>query len=481
MNKFFTGRLPEQDVLLEALHSPAAEMIAVLGRRRVGKTHLIKHTYASCMDFHLTGVQDASLETQLQNFYDTLAAFFKIPGKTPVPVNWMEAFRLLRKCLEQKKTKRKKVLFFDELPWMATVKSGFTGALGHFWNDWAAYQNIVLVICGSAASWMIKQVVHHKGGLHNRITKVLHLKPFNLYDTEVFLQTQGIVLNRYQLIQLYMITGGVPYYLAAIKKGQSVAQNIDRMCFHPGGLLRDEFDKLYNSLYDKPQHHVAVVRALADQWKGLSRKEILNSTGWADGGSVTRVLEELEQSDFIETYQPFDKKKKDTLYRLTDCFSLFYLKFMEGRKKFGAGTFVNLAKSAVWKSWCGFAFENVCLYHLPQLKQALGIPGVYTETASYVQRATKEQPGIQIDLLIDRADGIINLCEMKFYDAVFTITKEYAAVLRTRRAVFREGTRSRKTVFITMITCFGITKNAYANELLQGNVEADALFVNLPV
>jgi uncharacterized protein len=476
MNSKFSGRAYETGILRELLKSDAAEMLAIIGRRRVGKTHLVRQVYTPYITFEVTGIQHATVKVQLENFAAKLSEFFR-PGKpfTP-PANWLQAFNLLKLYLQRNRLQRKQVIFIDELPWMATARSGFLEALGHFWNDWASRNNVIVVICGSAASWMIKNVVHHRGGLHNRITHLLRLQPFTLGETEVFLRKHDIVLSRQQITQLYMVTGGIPHYLKEIRKGQSMAQNVDRICFAAQGLLKDEFDKLYYSLYDKPETHVAVVRALAAKWKGLTRKELLSITAFADGGSFTRVLNELEQSDFITSYQPFDKKKKDTLYRLTDHYSLFYLHFIEGKKKSGAGTFINLSAQPVWKSWCGYAFENICLYHLAQIKAALGIASVYTEVSGYLLKGNEKQKGTQVDMLIDRADGVINLCEMKFYDSPVTINKNYAAELQNKRAALREGTGTKKPIFITMVTCFGVVDNIYSKELVQAEVRLDELF-----
>jgi hypothetical protein len=273
-----------------------------------------------------------------------------------------------------------------------------------------------------------------------------------------------------------MITGGIPHYLKEIKKGKIVAQQIDKMCFSANGLLKEEFDKLYASLYDKPDTHIAVIRALATKWMGVTRSRILELTGMNDGGSLTRILTELEQSDFILSVPPFNKKKKDILYRLVDNYSLFYLKFMEGKRKSGEGSFISLEHTPVWKTWCGYAFENICFMHLQQMKMVMGIAAVHTEAGSYIQKAGNENKGVQVDMLIDRADNIINVCEMKFYDAPFTITKKYAAELRNKRAIVRMVAPSKRSIFITMVTCFGILENSYATELIQSQVRAVDLF-----
>lgn len=476
MNPYFIGREKELGILNEAMKSGQSEMIAIIGRRRVGKTHLVKQAFKDHFDFVITGLQHTPNQLQLENFANKLNEYSKPKFPIKSPANWLEAFNLLKIYLSSKKKKEKKALFFDELPWMVNPKSGFLEALGHFWNDWATSNNVILIICGSAASWMIRQVIHHKGSLHNRITKLIHLQPFTLAETARFLSSNGIQLNNYDIIQMYMVMGGIPHYLKEIKKGESVSQNIERIFFQKSGLLYDEFDKLYNSLFDHPHNHISVIKGLASRWVGLTRADLVAITKISDGGAFTRIIIELEQSDFITAIPPFGKKKKDLLYRLTDNYSLFYLKFMQNRKRTSEGSLSYLSNSPVWKSWCGYAFENICFNHLLQIKSALGITGVYTEVSSFLSRGEKDRPGTQIDLLINRADNIVNVCEIKFAGAPFIITKKYAEELRIKRETIRQATNFQRTVFITFITSFGIQQNAYALELVQNQVIATDLF-----
>jgi uncharacterized protein len=395
---------------------------------------------------------------------------------TKKPKNWLEAFELLKQFLKTKRKKTKKIIFIDELPWLDTPKSKFTDALGYFWNDYAIYNNIILVLCGSAASWMIKNIVNHKGGLHNRITKRIELRPFSLLETKEFLDQQGILFDEYALTQIYMIMGGVPFYLKEIQKGESVAQNIDRICFDKNGLLNSEFQHLFASLYDHFDTHLILIKALASKWKGLTREEIIKLSQLKDGGNISKVLEELERSSFISITYPFGKKKKDALYRIADPYTIFYFHFIEGQKSLKKGMFINLMRSPKWNSWCGYAFENVCFYHLPQIEQKLGIQSIYSETSSYFSRGTDEKKGFQIDLLIDRADKVINICEIKFYDASFTITKEYADQIRNKLALFKEETKTKKLLFFTMISTFGTFENSHKNTLVQNEVKLIDIF-----
>ncbi len=470
------GRVREKEIFEVAMKSNRAELLAITGRRRVGKTFLIHSVFSNRIDFELSGVRNAKQADQLQSFSYRLADFFESKVPLAKPSNWMEAFRQLSIMLDGKKTTRKKVVFIDELPWLATAKSGFMQALDFFWNSWAVNKQIVVVLCGSAASWMIRRLVHDKGGLHNRITHHIQLQPFTLHETRLYLESLKVFLEPYQTIQLYMVTGGIPHYLSGAIPGQSAMQIIDRLCFELQGILVDEFEKLYASLFAKPENHVRIVRALADKRKGLTRKQLLETAKMADGGSISRLLEELESSGFITSYFPFGKQKKEKLFRLTDEYSLFYLQFMEGKKSGGQGTWLKLSDSQAWKSWSGYAFENICLKHVQQIKKAMGVQGVYSEASSFFFAGNQERSGIQVDLLIDRRDHVINFCEMKFYDGPFTFTKAYAMEMRQKMTNFRELTGTRKQLALTMVTAFGLQQNEHSLGLVQNEIRMEALF-----
>lgn len=478
-NPTLIGRENEVAVLRSLLTSDEAELVSVIGRRRVGKTFLIQSVYAGRIDFEITGIQDASLQEQLENFAISLGLYSKSSKPALKPKTWLDAFRSLILYLESSATSEKRVVFFDELPWMATHRSGFLKAFGFFWNSWAVKNNIVVVICGSAASWMIKKVVHHKGGLYNRITKRIHLRPFSLYETELFLQNKGLNLNRFQIAELYMAMGGIPHYLKEIKKGESVAQNIDRICFDPSGPLYDEFLYLYPSLFDHPENHVAVVQALAAKWSGMSRKEIIEAAGLSNGGGLTKTLEELQYSGFIAEYKPFGRSKRERRYRLTDEYSLFYLKFIELLKKEGAGVWQSFQRTPTYRAWSGFAFESICLKHLPEIKNALGISGVFSTSSAFYHQGENGMSGCQIDLLIDRDDRVINLCEIKWSASEYIITKSYAADLRRKIALFQHYSKTKKQVFLTFISTFGLLQNEHSSGLVDKELTLDALFAKV--
>lgn len=473
------GRKSEIEILNDALSTPQSELIAVYGRRRVGKTHLIHTVYSSQMVFELSGIKNATLAEQLENFSETLSLRVHSDLSLAIPRSWLQAFRMLIHFLEhQPETEQKQVIFFDEFPWFDTPKSKFLSAFDHFWNSWAARRNnIVVVICGSAASWMIQNIVRNKGGLHNRLTQRIRLMPFNLYETEQFLNSKHIHLDRYSILQLYMAIGGIPQYLNGIRPGDSVAQSIDRLYFTHDGWLSDEHRNLYAALFDNAEKHTCIIRVLAEKPSGLTRSEILAACNIPSGGGATKTIEELVESGFILEYIPFNKTSKDAIFKLSDEYSHFYYKFIEGSKAIGAGAWLSRASGASWLSWSGFAFENLCLKHVSQIKKSLGISGVYTEQSPwrYISKDPDED-GTQIDLLLDRKDNCINLVEIKFASDTFTIDKNYAAALRTKRRIFVEKTGTRKSVFFTLLTTFGAKKNEHYLGIIQNQVTMDALF-----
>jgi len=470
------GRKNEIEILEEALSSNRAEMVSVIGRRRVGKTFLIKTIYHNQIAFEVTGIQHATRKEQLRNFVIQLNEYSNGSFPMAAPKDWLDAFYLLTKLLNKKLSDEKIVVFLDELPWLATHRSGFLKGLSWFWNSWAVNQNIVVVICGSAASWMIQKVVNHRGGLHNRITKNIHLQAFTLSESEQYLINNNIRFDRYQLIQIYMAMGGIPHYLKEIRRGDSAAQNINRICFSPTGLLTNEFSRLYVSLFNQAENHIAVIKALASKQQGLTREQIVKATKLPSGGLVSRVLEELLSSGFITAYRPFGKKKKEKLYRLTDEYSLFYLNFIEGKEHEGDDIWNLLSQTQLYKTWSDYAFENICLKHIAQIKKAIGISGIYSLSGSFYKKGTAEGKGAQIDLLIDRNDHVINLFEVKFYNEPYTITKDYAAKLREKMGVFRSTTKTKKQLFWVFISTFGVLENQHSGSIIAKFLMMDDLF-----
>jgi uncharacterized protein len=472
------GRQRERSELEAARSSPQAELVAVYGRRRVGKTVLIRDTFRDALVFELVGIHDADLATQLRAFASALGQATR--ATVAPPADWYAAFEALRAFLTAhlRRRSKKQVIFFDEVPWLASRKSGFLPAFEHFWNSWASREpKLVVVICGSAASWMLDKIVRQRGGLHNRVTRRVRLEPFTLRETAALLRTRHVDLGPYQTIELYMAMGGIPHYLAQVRPGESAAQNIDRICFARDGLLHRELDNLYASLFDKAERHEAVVRTLASKRRGLTRGEILAQIDIGSGGAATKVLDELEECGFIMHLPQLAHAKRDAVYWLADEYSLFYLTWIEKHRGRADGVWMKKQGTPAWRAWTGLAFEATCLKHVHAIKHALGIAGVETTDATWAHRADARADGAQVDLVIDRADRSTNLCEIKFSEAEFVIDKAYARELAHKRDTFRTITGTRKALFTTLVTTYGVGSNEHATNLGVVTVPMDALFV----
>lgn len=472
------GRIAEKNILKDIIASGKPELVAVYGRRRIGKTFLIRKQYGHHIIFEFSGIHSATLANQLQNFTNSMQTAAGSPAELAVPKSWLQAFHQLQGIIQPKLDQGRAVIFLDEFPWANSARSGFLEAFEHFWNSWGTKQdNLVVVICGSAAAWMIRNIVNNKGGLHNRISQKIRLLPFTLFETELYLKSNHVNLDQYQILQIYMAIGGVPQYLKNIKPGQSAAAAIDELCFTKDGLLRNEFDNLYRSLFDKADHHIDVIKSLAAKGSGLTRNEIIAACSLSSGGTTTRLIEELVESGFIAPYIPFGKDVKDSIYKLIDEYSHFYLKFMNSRVQSGNSTWLRMSAGSSWKSWSGFAFENICIKHTSQIKSALGIAAVNTQESVWRYVPSKGEKGAQIDFLIDRQDNCINVCEMKFSTSEFIIDLGYATELKNKLDVLKAKTKTRKTLFLTMITTNGVKENINYVGLVQQNLKMDILFL----
>ena len=471
---FFIGREPEIQQLEDIYADSRSAFVAVFGRRRIGKTLMIRHVFEERMTFHLTGIGNVTTAQQLVNFQAAFERQAPLLLHHSTPKNWFSAFQQLITFLENEK-EGKKVVFLDELPWLDTAKSDFMPSLEHFWNSWAsARTDVILVVCGSAASWMLNKLIHNRGGLHNRVTTRIRLEPFTLREAEQLLLRKNAALDRYQIIQYYMAVGGIPFYLDTFDGRLTPMQNIEAKCFSKDGFLRTEFDDLFQSLFAKAERHISIVEAIASKTKGLTREDILRLTKLPNNGVTTQLLEELEESGFIRKYQPFQRTNRQSLFQLVDFYTLFYLKFIKNAQFLDTGNWLALTDSPVYKAWSGYAFEQVCLMHTPQIKQALGISGIFSQSSSW--RSKDAENGAQIDLLIDRRDRVINLFEIKFSSEPYTITKAYSEQLRQKIGVFKSETNTRKAVWLAMLTTFGLKKNEHSGSLVQHDLNMNCLF-----
>ena len=473
-NTIMLGREEEKRILLSLLESEKSEFVAIYGRRRVGKTYLVRETFNYNFAFQHTGLQGGSIHEQLEEFANSLImAGMK---KVKRPKNWSQAFFMLEQYLST--IPNKKVIFIDELPWLDTPNSKFVAALDHFWNGWAtARKDIVLVVCGSATSWIIDKVVMNYGGLHNRLTEQIYLRPFTLRECEQYALEKNLGMSRRNILETYMVLGGIPFYWDMLRKDLSWAQNIDRMFFHPNAKMRNEFDALYKSLFRCPKSYIDVVSVLATKKIGMTRNEIMAALRGDSGGTLTKTLRELEQCDFIRSYNSIGKAKKETVYQLIDNFTLFYFKFMIDGTINAKDYWSHVISKPVYNAWSGLAFERVCFQHIDQIKHALGISGVISNVYSWVYASkSPEERGTQIDMLIDRDDNIINLCEMKFSQGEYELTEKYDLDLRNKIGTFQTKTKTRKGISIVMITSYGLKRNNWANGI-NAQITMDDLFI----
>ncbi len=489
--KDIIGRREELEILDQTTKSKEAEFVAIYGRRRVGKTFLIREYFSNKgVYLEATGVKDALLESQLKQFIKAYSAVFYEGAKLKVPRSWDEAFETVTEKMKSLPKNKKLIIFLDELPWMASKKSGLIQALDYYWNRyWSSQRNLIIIACGSAASWMLAHLIHAKGGLYNRITKRILLEPFNLKETQQFLESRSIRLKRKQILDLYMAMGGIPFYLKEVKKGSSATQIINDLCFKKKGLLYSEFTNLFRSLFDQAEHNLDIIRAIINSGNSISRDKLIEITKITSGGAINRRLEELEASSFIGGYIPYGKKKRNRFFRVIDEYTLFYIKWIEPLIERGAHSgqgnyWKKISNTPAKLTWSGFAFENVCYKHINQISKALGLNNIAYLTGSwrFISPKKSKEQGAQIDLLFDRNDDVITVCEIKYSDKSFVIDKAYAKSLDKKIEIFEHNFPSkskptRKQIYLAMISTWGVKKNMYSEDLIDMEVVLDDLFV----
>ena len=462
------GRKKEIQELNDLYSSGNAEFVAIYGRRRVGKTYLVDQTFEGRITFRHTGLSpienrktdDGLLRSQLRSFHESMLR--QGLEADHCPKDWIEAFFMLSMALQKIDDGSRQLIFLDELPWMDTPRSFFITALENFWNGWACHRpNFMLIVCGSANSWIMNKLVNNHGGLYGRLTYQIKLSPFTLGECEEYFKSRNIDLTRYDIVQSYMILGGIPYYIGYMKRQLSLAQNIDNMFFIKGAQLRDEYNRLFSSVFDNPDRVKEVVAFLSRRNAGYTRDEIAAYLEISNGGTLSVILSALVASDFVIKYVPFGLSKRKVHYKLVDQFCLFYLKFVEGHDSLSEGFWLQNLSSQNIVTWRGLAFENVCFNHISQIKNALGISGVKTTQSAWSKRGDDEE-GAQIDLLISRADNIVNLCEIKFYNDLFTVDGDYYRVMMRRQSLLEPYLKRGMGIHNTLITTFGLFRNKYS-------------------
>lgn len=474
MKENILGREAEKDLLSRIYDSGSSEFVAICGRRRVGKTFLVREFFEEEMVFQCAGVANAGTQEQLKSFYHTLRRYDN--SVSTMPSDWIDAFEMLISYLDSLSQKRK-VVFIDELPWMDTPGAHFVSALEHFWNSWAsARRDIVLIVCGSATSWMMDKLINNHGGLYGRLTHRIFLSPFTLGEAEKLLISQGVSMSRYEIAEAYMIMGGIPYYLKMIDPRLSLAQNIDRLMFNPNGGLYNEFEILYRSLFNNSESYIKVVECLNSKGYGMTRNEIAETSGIKSGKTLTTILDNLESCGFIRRYNNYGCSERKSLFQLIDFFTLFHFRFMRDSSFRNRQYWTSLQRTPRFYAWAGISFEILSACHINEIKRKLGISGVATNVYSWRGKGETSDRAVQIDLVIERADNTIDICEMKFTEQEFTITKDYDNTLRHKLATFIEETKTRKSVQLVFVTSSGLLRNMYSGRV-QAEVILDDLFV----
>ncbi len=479
------GRTREIAILEQIIDSPQAEFVAVYGRRRVGKTYLIQQCVANKgVYLECTGIKDGNLTDQLSNFSTRFSAVFYPGLALKTPTSWMEAFTVFTDEIKKIPITKKIILFLDELPWLATQKSKFIQSLDYFWNtQWNKMPNFKLIVCGSAAAWILNNLINAKGGLYNRITKTILLKPFTLEETKQFLINKKMKLDEKQVLDLYIVMGGIPFYLNQINRSESVQQNINAICFQEDGLLYSEFPRLFKSLFEKSEIHTKIVKTIAARRYGISFSDLVTSLGKKAGGTFGQRLEELEACGFIQKFLPYGKSKRNHYYKVIDEYTLFYLKWIaeivEAKSIPPQSNYWHMiSKSPAWLSWVGYTFENICYKHAHYIIKACGIENLVTYVGTWQHRSLPHSidEGAQIDLILVRQDNAVTLCEIKYSCEPFTIDKAYAKNLMKKMEVFETQAGGSKQLFLAFITTAGLMHNVWSEELVNAIVELKDLF-----
>lgn len=479
------AREKEITVFENILNTKTAQLIALYGRRRIGKTYLVREFFNSkkIVFFEVIGLKNGDMQQQLKIFTDSISKTFFEDTPLAAPENWQKAFELLTKQIDKISKNKKIVLFFDELPWLATKRSQLLENFDHFWNSlWSQRKNLIIVLCGSAASWMLENLINAKGGLHNRITKSILLKPFTLGQTKQYLESLGFKLSLKNILDIYMMTGGVPFYLQELKKSYSIAQNINQLCFQEDGILNKEFERLFKALFDEDETNKLLITAIAKYHKGITREKITTEIKMSSGGTLNKRLEELEAAGFIKSYVPYGYHKREKFYRVIDEYALFYLKWIESLNTRGFGASENqwqaLMQTPAYHVWSGYAFESVCFKHIDQIIAGLKLKASVVGLSSwrYLPKEGSERSGAQIDLLIERNDDAFTVCEIKYSNKEFVLDKNTAKDIANKISVFEEKTKTQKQIFVALITTLGMKPSIWSEELVQQWLTLEDLF-----
>lgn len=469
------GRVQERRCLDRCDGSDKSELVCVYGRRRVGKTFLVEQTLGPFFAFHVVGSKDAATSSQLREFGLELTDRGD-PNPNP-PADWREAFNRLYKVITAPDAPRsphgKAVVFIDEFPWFAKQRSDFLSAFSTFWNRRSTTgQKLLVVICGSATSWVIEHVLESAGDMAARVTESIFLKPFALAETKEYFDSRGFGWDERSLIETQMVFGGLPYFFSLMSPHQSLAQSIDRLCLRPRAQLRDETMILLESTMRRSRLYVELFALLAQHRYGVPKAEAMRLLGHSTNQFIKATAEAVK-CGYVHEYKNLSKPQNPKYLMLVDPFILFHYRLIEPAHGDSPRSWADfVADQERYTAWRGNAFEIVCLQHVRQLKSALGIGGVLTK--EYPWASARKAGGAQVDLVIERADRIVNLCEMKFTDAPYELTSAVEQELVRKREVFREETGTRLALKTVLVSAQGTA--GYHDSQIAQIITADDLF-----
>lgn len=412
--KRFVGRELELKKLRAIGEADEPSIVVVYGRRRVGKTELLEQAFRHRNILKFEGIEGLSEKDQYANAMRQLAKYVGEDLLTKVQItSWSEFFDLVARYTKEGTW----TIYLEELQWLANYESKLLSELKYAWdNQFRRNPKLLLILCGSAPSFMLEKVVHSKA-LYNRSQHEIHLQELSISETKLFLKNRS---DR-EIFNAYLSVGGIPEYLKWVDKESSVFQGLCTHAFTSGSFFSREFEKIFTSSLANNKHYREIIETLS-RCKFLSREELAEKLKLTSGGTLSILLTDLEKCGFISKYCPYNLSNSSNVirYAIADNYLHFYFNFIRPiQSKIENGDYNEVPQSAIkmdsYAKWLGFAFERWCRKYSRVIAKILGFSGVQYRSGAYFSRATnKKDPGYQIDLVFDRADKVYTICEMKY-------------------------------------------------------------------
>ena len=491
------GRKKEIKLLNEICDLEESSLVAIYGRRRIGKTYLVNHMFKKyrqdCLFFEFTGAYDGDKRGQIDNFIDQVYEWFYVEPSFEIK-SWSDAFRFLKRTIDKEIKKRdsneKVIVFLDEVPWIdRSNKGGFLSALGYFWNTWCEpRENVVLILCGSNSSWIRDKILKNaRGSLYQRVTHQISMYPFDLKETKAYLLEQkGFMIDNKTVTDIYMIFGGVAKYLSFLNPNESSAENIDRVFFSIHGSMYREYDELFSSLFaDKSDYYKSVIELLCTRRSGFSLSDISKAFNEKLGGKLRLAIAELEECGFIKGLSKYGNSVRGVNYMIVDPYILFHHKWIKGFSRNDIATLPNnywlhKSSSQSYAVWSGYAFEIVVMVNIRLYLNAIGRLGFFSGVYHWQHMAKSEdEQGAQIDMVVNYGNNIFDILECKYYNSEYVISKEYAKNIKNKLSMFKKYglySKQKSELRLVFLTSYGVKMNAEAHSLNISRVCLDDLF-----